>query len=75
MNVYVVWLFDYWWEQQLPIGVFSTEFNAARAAEIAIEQKRASDPKNVPDDRYDINIEEVQIDGFIGNSMQCLFEA
>lgn len=75
MRIYVVWLFDYWWEQSLPVGVFTTEEKAAQAAQIVIEQKRKENPEEVPDDRYDINIEESMVDGFISNSLLCLYEA
>lgn len=75
MTVYMVWLWDWWWEQQIPIGVFTTEENASAAAEIAIEQKRKEEPENVPDDRYEVNIEETILDGYSVDLLRCFREA
>lgn len=75
MKVYMVWLFDWFWEQSIPIGVFMTEDEAARAAEIVVSRKREEDPDNVPEDRYDINIEETQLNGYSSNCVRCVFEA
>ena len=75
MKVYMAWLFDWWWEQSIPIGVYTTESLAAKACEIVIKQKRKEEPENVPDDRYDVNIEETYIDGYSANCIRAVHSA
>lgn len=74
MQVWVAFVFDYFMEQGLPIGVFSTEEKAERALDIALSIKKAEDPEMYPDGRYNWFIYETRIDEYIKDTMDIMVD-
>ena len=72
MRVWTVWIFDYFWEMTIPVGVYDTEEKANTAADIVLAQKRKDEPNNVPDGRYEIYIESSELNAFISNSISVM---
>lgn len=58
MTIYMAWIWDAWWEQQIPVGCFMTEQEAEDAVDILLKRCGNGLTEEQKKSRFDISIYE-----------------